>query len=87
MSRVVLGLPNAILLSKLWRCPPMNAITAGVFLAFASYSAAHDAAGCKVSDFGTLPVEMTGEQATTIVKVNGENTRFILDTGASFNSL
>jgi len=74
-------------LSKLWRRPPMNAITAGVFLAFASNSAAHAATDCKVSDFGTLPVEMTGEQATTIVKVNGENTRFILDTGAFFNSM
>jgi predicted aspartyl protease len=65
----------------------MNAITAGVFLAFASNSAAHPATDCKVSDFGTLPVDMTGEQATTIVKVNGENTRFILDTGAFFNSM
>lgn len=41
--------------------------------------------GCQVQAFGTMPVEMTGEKATTMVKINGSNTRFILDTGAFFN--
>jgi predicted aspartyl protease len=63
----------------------MKNFAAAVFLAFARNSCA--ASDCKLSDFGTLPVEMTGEQATTIVKVNGKDTRFILDTGASFNSM
>ncbi|RDJ00595.1 tetratricopeptide repeat protein [Dyella solisilvae] len=43
--------------------------------------------GCRLKDFGTLPVEMVGNRATTMVKINGANTRFILDTGASFNTM
>ncbi|MHA6205983.1 aspartyl protease family protein [Dyella soli] len=41
--------------------------------------------GCHLSDYGTLPVEMVGARATTMVKINGNDTRFILDTGAFFN--
>lgn len=41
--------------------------------------------GCKLTRYGTLPVEMVGERATTRIKVNGTDARFILDTGASFN--
>ncbi len=41
--------------------------------------------GCHLTSYGTLPVEMVGERATTMVKINGTNTRFILDTGAFFN--
>lgn len=41
--------------------------------------------GCKLGDYGTLPVEMLNGQATTIVKINGSDTRFVLDTGAAFN--
>ena len=41
--------------------------------------------GCQLKDYGTLPVEMTGSRATTIVKINGSDTRFALDTGAFFN--
>jgi predicted aspartyl protease/tetratricopeptide (TPR) repeat protein len=40
---------------------------------------------CRLKDYGTLPVEMVGSRATTMVKINGSNTRFILDTGAFFN--
>jgi clan AA aspartic protease (TIGR02281 family) len=40
---------------------------------------------CHLKDYGTLPVEMVGSRATTMVKINGNNTRFILDTGAFFN--
>jgi predicted aspartyl protease/tetratricopeptide (TPR) repeat protein len=42
---------------------------------------------CKLADFGALPVEMVGERATALAKVNGQDTRFILDTGAMFNSM
>ncbi|QNK03879.1 retroviral-like aspartic protease family protein [Dyella telluris] len=40
---------------------------------------------CHLESYGTLPVEMVGNQATTMVKINGQSTRFILDTGAFFN--
>ncbi|OOG41580.1 hypothetical protein B0E51_07870 [Rhodanobacter sp. C05] len=43
--------------------------------------------GCKLKDYGTLPVEMVGSRATTTVKINGSDTRFILDTGAFFNTM
>src|SRR5579871_3849748 len=43
--------------------------------------------GCHLKNFGTLPVEMVGERATTMVKINGSPTRFILDTGAFFNTM
>ncbi|GGY20111.1 hypothetical protein GCM10008098_10680 [Rhodanobacter panaciterrae] len=42
---------------------------------------------CQLKDYGTLPVEMVGGQATTMVKINGNDTRFILDTGAFFNTM
>jgi len=41
--------------------------------------------GCKLAKYGTLPVEMVGERATTQIKVNGTVTHFILDTGAWYN--
>lgn len=40
---------------------------------------------CHLASYGTLPVEMVGSRATTMVKINGNNARFILDTGAFFN--
>ena len=43
--------------------------------------------GCQLKDYGTLPVEMVGSRATTMVKINGNNTRFILDTGAFYNTM
>jgi tetratricopeptide (TPR) repeat protein len=43
--------------------------------------------GCQLKDYGTLPVEMVGGQATTMVKINGADTRFVLDTGAFFNTM
>lgn len=42
---------------------------------------------CHLKDYGTLPVEMVGERATTMVKINGTSTRFIIDTGAFFNTM
>ena len=42
---------------------------------------------CRLENYGTLPVEMVGNRATTMVKINGNNTRFILDTGAFFNTM
>lgn len=42
---------------------------------------------CKLVDYGALPVAMMGERATVTAKVNGQDTRFILDTGAMFNSM
>jgi predicted aspartyl protease/tetratricopeptide (TPR) repeat protein len=43
--------------------------------------------GCHLKSYGTLPVEMLGDRATTMVKINGTDTRFILDTGATFNMM
>ena len=43
------------------------------------------AEGCKAANYGTLPVEMIGGRATTMVKINGKDMRFILDTGAFFS--
>lgn len=51
---------------------------------FACVGVVH-ADGCKLAKYGTLPVQMVGERATTQVKVNGVDTSFILDTGAFFN--
>ena len=45
------------------------------------------AEGCQLKDYGTLPVEMVGGRATTMVKINGSDTRFALDTGAFFNTM
>ena len=52
---------------------------------FALLTSASWADGCKLGDYGTLPVEMLDGRATTMVKINGSDTRFVLDTGASFN--
>lgn len=41
--------------------------------------------GCQLKEYGTLPINMIGDRATTLVKINGVNTRFILDTGSFFN--
>ena len=41
--------------------------------------------GCQLKDYGTLPVEMVGGRATTMVKINGNDTRFALDTGAFYS--
>ncbi|MFK2891757.1 aspartyl protease family protein [Dyella flagellata] len=40
---------------------------------------------CHLGKYGTLPVEMLGGQATTMVKINGTPTRLALDTGAFYN--
>lgn len=40
---------------------------------------------CHLAKYGTLPVEVTGGRATTMVKINGTDTRLILDTGAFFS--
>ncbi|GAB2583128.1 hypothetical protein GCM10027066_25750 [Dyella jejuensis] len=40
---------------------------------------------CQLERYGTLPVDMDGGRATTMVKINGSDTRFALDTGAFFN--
>jgi len=42
---------------------------------------------CQLKDYGTLPVEMVGGRATTMVKINGNDTRFIIDTGAFFDTM
>jgi len=58
------------------------------FVAVGALFATHAwADGCQLKDYGTLPVEMVGYQATTMVKINGKSTRFIIDTGASFNTM
>lgn len=42
---------------------------------------------CHLERYGTLPVELDGWRATTMVKINGNDTRFALDTGAFFNTM
>lgn len=41
--------------------------------------------GCHLKEYGTFPVEMLGGKATTTVKINGNDARFALDTGAFYN--
>jgi predicted aspartyl protease/Tfp pilus assembly protein PilF len=53
---------------------------AGVLLAAQAW-----AGSCQVARYGTLPVEIEGGRATTVVKINGTDTHFQLDTGAFFN--
>lgn len=40
---------------------------------------------CQLLKYGTLPVEMLDGQPTTMVKINGTDTRFVLDTGGFFD--
>ncbi|RDI99264.1 hypothetical protein DVT68_11070 [Dyella solisilvae] len=40
---------------------------------------------CQLSKIGKMRVDMMGLRPTTLVRVNGTNTRFILDTGAFYN--
>jgi len=42
---------------------------------------------CHLMSYGTLPVTMVGETATTVAKINGKDTRLILDTGAFYNTM
>lgn len=42
---------------------------------------------CKVTNYGTLPIEMRGARPSTLVKVNGRETRFLVDTGAFFGTM
>jgi predicted aspartyl protease/tetratricopeptide (TPR) repeat protein len=64
----------------------MNMILRRCCLAIGVLMASHARANvCQLKDYGTLSVDMAGERATTMVKINGVDTRFILDTGAFFN--
>lgn len=56
----------------------------GIGVLLAGQACADD---CHLKDYGTMPVEMVGYRATTMVKINGTSTRFILDTGAFFNTM
>jgi clan AA aspartic protease (TIGR02281 family) len=64
---------------KMWR---LGCLCIGVLLASQAR-----ADGCHLMDYGTLQVEMVGGQAMTKVRINGADTRFILDTGALFNAI
>lgn len=57
----------------------------GLALAMVGGAAQASAEGCRVAKFGTLPVEVTNGRATTMVKINDHDTRFILDTGSFFD--
>jgi predicted aspartyl protease/tetratricopeptide (TPR) repeat protein len=52
----------------------------GLFLASQAW-----AERCEFRSYGTLPVDMIGGRATTVVKINGKDTRFAVDTGAFYN--
>lgn len=43
--------------------------------------------GCHLDRYGTLPVEMVGYDPTTTVKINGNDVRFIIDSGAFFSTM
>ncbi|HZR35342.1 MAG TPA: aspartyl protease family protein [Nevskia sp.] len=43
------------------------------------------AANCHLDRYGTLPVEMIGSRPTALIRINGSDTRLILDTGAFFS--
>src|SRR5690242_2553030 len=43
------------------------------------------AAGCKVSMIAELPVTMSGMRPMITAKINGQDARFILDSGAFFS--
>ncbi len=58
----------------------------GALIAFVVASPAW-ADKCQLSSYGTLPVEMVGDRATATVKINGQDSRFILDTGAFFGTM
>ncbi len=58
----------------------LNCLGVGILLASQAW-----ADSCQLVRYGTLPVEMDGGRATTMVKINGSDTRFALDTGAFFN--
>lgn len=45
------------------------------------------AAQCSLQEYGSLQVEMLGQQPTTTVKINGTDTRFMLDTGAFYSMM
>lgn len=60
-----------------WGC-----LAAGILVASQAWAGA-----CKLLEYGAFPVEMVDGEATTVVKINGTDTRFALDTGAFFNSM
>jgi predicted aspartyl protease/tetratricopeptide (TPR) repeat protein len=45
------------------------------------------AAECHLETYGSLQVDMIGEQPTTLVKINGTDMRFMLDTGAFYSTM
>ena len=63
----------------------MKMFRLGFLLISASLASHAWADSCQLLKYGTLPVEMFGGRATTMVKINGKETRFALDTGAVFN--
>lgn len=60
----------------------LRALTMGLGLLLAGQAVAE---GCHLINYGTLPVEMVDERATTRVQVDGKEVRFLLDTGGFFN--
>ena len=67
----------------------MNKIVSGCIALIGVFSAATStrAAGCQLKEYGSLQVEMLGQQPTTTVKINGTDTRFMLDTGAFYSMM
>jgi clan AA aspartic protease (TIGR02281 family) len=67
----------------------MNKIVSGCIALIGVFSAATStrAAECQLKEYGSLQVEMLGQQPTTTVKINGTDTRFMLDTGAFYSMM
>lgn len=58
------------------------------YLSIGIFFAGHAwADGCHLKKYGTMPVEMDDSRPMTMVKINGINTRFIVDTGSFYNSM
>ena len=65
--------------------PPARAATIALLLAAACPAAALAADTCKIAMMAHFPVTMENDRATVAVKINGNDTRIWLDSGAFFN--
>lgn len=62
-----------------------QALGLGMMLAASVWAPAAQAGQCKLVNLGTMPVDMVGGRATTVVKINGKDEHFIIDTGGFYN--
>ncbi|MBS0254264.1 MAG: retroviral-like aspartic protease family protein [Proteobacteria bacterium] len=63
------------------------ATLSAVALSVAVAPAAARAESCQMASYGKFPIEMVGTRALTTLKVNGQDARFIVDTGGFFSMM